>query len=116
MKYFTNAFFASKISLLNEFYDIAEAIGEDGQDTIDLMLLDQRIGRSHHMVPGHDGKRGFGGTCFPKDINGLIQSALHYGITPTILDAAWEVNLRLRPEKDWEKDVGRAISKKEEKE
>lgn len=114
IKYFTNAFFACKVSLLNEFYDIAEAVGVDGQDTIDLMLLDQRIGRSHHRVPGHDGKRGFGGTCFPKDLNGLIKSACYWGAHPTMLRAAWETNLRLRPERDWERDVGRAVSFDEE--
>lgn len=113
VKYFANAFFACKIALLNEFFDIAEAVGVDGQGTIDLMLLDQRIGRSHHLVPGTDGKRGFGGTCFPKDLRGLTRSAAYWGVSPTMLMAAWDVNLRVRPEKDWEQDVGRAITKKE---
>jgi nucleotide sugar dehydrogenase len=114
VKYFANAFFACKISLLNEFYDIATQVGVDGQDTINLMLLDPRIGRSHHMVPGHDGKRGFGGTCFPKDLNGLINTAHNYEAEATMLQAAWEVNLRLRPKRDWEQDVGRAVSEDED--
>lgn len=110
VKYFTNIFFATKISLMNEFAQISEALGEDANTTIELMLLDQRIGRSHWQVPGHDGRRGFGGSCFPKDINGYISIARELGVAPFLAIAAWEKNLEVRPEKDWEKLVGRAVS------
>ena len=110
VKYFTNVFFATKISLMNEFNQIAEALGVEGNATVELMLLDQRIGRSHWQVPGHDGKYGFGGSCFPKDINGYMTIARELGVAPFLARAAWEKNLEVRPEKDWEKLVGRAVS------
>lgn len=113
VKYFTNVFFATKISLMNEFAQIAEALGENPDNTVELMLLDQRIGRSHWQVPGHDGKYGFGGSCFPKDINGYMTFARELGVAPMLALAAWHKNLEVRPEKDWEKLVGRAVSEEE---
>ncbi len=74
------------------------------------MMLDQRIGRSHFKVPGHDGKLGFGGHCFPKDLNGYLHIARDCGVNPLVGQAAWEKNLEVRPERDWEKDKGRAVS------
>jgi len=110
VKYCTNVFFATKISLMNEFAQICEALGIDASGTIEMMLLDQRIGRSHWQVPGHDGKYGFGGSCFPKDINGYIAIARELEVAPFLAMAAWEKNLEVRPERDWEKLVGRAVS------
>ena len=74
---------------------------------------DVRIGGSHTNVPGHDGKKGFGGTCFPKDINALIYFAKQKGIDLDVLKSVWETNLKVRPEKDWEKLKGRAVIKKD---
>lgn len=113
IKYFTNVFFATKISLFNEFNQIAEALGVDGNQTVEMVLLDQRIGRSHWQVPGHDGKPGFGGSCFPKDINGYMTMARELGVAPMLALAAWHKNLEVRPKKDWEKLVGRAVSEGE---
>lgn len=52
--------------------------------------------------------------CFPKDINALITVANENGVKPTVLTAAWQKNLELRPpeDRDWEKMGGRAVSKK----
>ena len=113
VKYFTNVFFATKISLMNEFAQVAMALGMDPNETIEMVLLDQRIGRSHWQVPGHDGKYGFGGSCFPKDINGYMSIARELGVAPMLALAAWHKNLEVRPEKDWEKLVGRAVSEEE---
>ena len=110
VKYFTNVFFATKISLMNEFAQVAMALGEDPNNTIELVLLDQRIGRSHWQVPGHDGRYGFGGSCFPKDINGYMAFARELEVAPFLAMAAWQKNLEVRPDKDWEKLVGRAVS------
>lgn len=115
VKYMTNVFFCTKVALLNEFAQVAEAMGLDYNETFGLVMMDQRIGRSHWQVPGHDGKRGFGGHCFPKDINGYFHIAKMLGVKPTVSEAAWEKNLEVRPEKDWEADVGRAINKGEKK-
>ena len=111
IKYGTNAFFATKISFFNELYQIAEQYGVNPDSLIAHILLDQRIGRSHFQVPGHDGKMGFGGHCFPKDINGYIHIAEDVEVQPLMAQATWVTNKRVRPEKDWEKDKGRAVSK-----
>ena len=62
-----NAFLAHKVNFANILFDIAQAQGFD-YDTLRLMLEnDTQLGASHWHVPGPDGKRGFGGKCFPKD-------------------------------------------------
>ena len=110
IKYFTNVFFCVKISLFNEFAQIAEKLGLDANEVAAEVLNDGRIGRSHWQVPGHDGHRGFGGSCFPKDINGYMQFAKELDILPKMAEAAWDTNIEVRPEKDWEKLKGRAVS------
>lgn len=115
VKYFTNTFFCTKLSLLNEFAQICEKYGLDFNTVFEKVMLDQRIGRSHFQVPGHDGKKGFGGHCFPKDINGYLNIARQAGVLPTVSEAAWEKNLEVRSERDWESEIGRAVSKKKEK-
>ena len=110
IKYCTNVFFANKISLFNEFALIAEQYGVDPMSLIGHVLLDQRIGRSHFQVPGHDGKRGFGGHCFPKDINGYMHIAEDVKVQPLMAQATWVTNTKVRPERDWEADKGRAVS------
>ena len=110
IKYFTNVFFCVKISLFNEFAQIAEKLGLDANEIAAEVLNDGRIGRSHWQVPGHDGHRGFGGSCFPKDINGYMQFAKELGILPEMAQAAWNKNLDVRPEQDWKKLKGRAVS------
>jgi len=113
VKYFINNFLATKVSFANEIYDICEATGIEYKDVIEFAKLDQRLGDSHWQVPGPDTKRGFGGSCFPKDINGLITYAESIGIEPNILKTVWKKNLQVRPERDWEQLIGRAITKKE---
>ena len=62
------------------------------------------------MVPGPDGSKGFGGTCFPKDINALIHFAESQNLEPSVLKAAWDKNLKVRENKDWLTMFGRAVS------
>ena len=69
------------------------------------------VGKSHNNVPGPDGKLGFGGSCFPKDIQALMCFANDLDIKLHTLSGAWKTNLDVRSEKDWERLVGRAISK-----
>jgi UDPglucose 6-dehydrogenase len=70
---------------------------------------DQRIGDSHLNVPGPDGKLGFGGSCFPKDINAFIDFAEKLDIDLHTIKGAWKTNLEVRPEKDWEQLKGRSV-------
>lgn len=109
VKYTCNTFFCTKLSFFNEIYDICKETGVDYDEMIEMVLLDGRIGNSHYSIPGHDGNRGFGGLCFPKDINALIAKAKGLDIDPIVMEAVWEKNLRIRENKDWEKRKG-AIS------
>jgi nucleotide sugar dehydrogenase len=102
VKYFANCFFATKVSYFNEMAVFARACGLDWDKVLKGVMSDGRIGISHYQVPGFDGDLGFGGTCFPKDLNALIKSFEKLGINPVLLKAAWQRNLEVRDEKDWE--------------
>ena len=110
IKYMNNTFFASKVSIMNEFYRLANHLGVDWETALYGFVSDQRIGDSHLNVPGPDGKLGFGGTCFPKDINAFISFAKKNNVNMNVLEAAWKTNLEVRPERDWENLKGRAVS------
>tara|TARA_R110000796_G_scaffold89145_2_gene192595 strand:- start:13 stop:861 length:849 start_codon:yes stop_codon:yes gene_type:complete len=106
IKYMNNCFFAAKISIMNEFYQASVALDVDWDKALDGFLSDGRVGNSHLDVPGHDGQYGFGGKCFPKDINAFINLFVEIGISPTMLEAAWEKNMEVRDERDWESIIG----------
>lgn len=108
-KYITNNFLTVKVSFANEIYDICEANNIDYEVASDLAKLDTRLGNSHWMVPGPDGDRGYGGHCFPKDIAGMQFEASQLGVKTPVLSAAIETNNRVREDRDWEKQEGRAI-------
>jgi UDPglucose 6-dehydrogenase len=110
IKYMANTFLAVKVSVVNEFYRMSEALGADWDKALEGFVSDPRIGNSHTQVPGHDGKLGFGGTCFPKDINALITMGKELNVDMNTLEAAWKTNLEVRPEQDWKYLVGRAIT------
>ena len=109
IKYMNNCFFATKVSFLNEMYQIADACGVDWDMAIEGFVRDGRIGHSHMNVPGPDGKFGFGGSCFPKDIQAMINFAESLDVEPSVLLGAWKKNLNVRPEEDWKKLKGRAV-------
>ncbi len=113
IKYMNNLFFATKVSFLNEMKLLADKVGVNWSDALEGFILDGRIGHSHLQVPGPDGKFGFGGSCFPKDIQALISFGDEIGVDMNVLKGAWETNLAVRPEKDWEKLKGRAVSVEE---
>jgi len=110
VKYFTNTFLATKVSFANEMKMICDGLNIDYDKVVEYSTYDERLGKSHWAVPGPDGKLGFGGSCFPKDINALLDLANKFEIDVFTLDGAWETNLNIRPEKDWEKLIGRAIT------
>lgn len=110
IKYITNTFLASKVSFMNEMKILSDSVNANWSDVIEGFTLDSRVGSSHNDVPGHDGKLGFGGSCFPKDIQALIHFSNNLDIQMNVLKAAWKTNLNVRPEKDWEKLHGRAVS------
>ena len=109
IKYVCNTFFATKVSFLNEMKLLSDKVGADWDTVIEGFVRDGRVGHSHTQVPGPDGKLGFGGSCFPKDIQALINFGDSLSINLNVLKGAWKTNLKIRPEKDWEKLLGRAI-------
>ena len=110
VKYFINCFLATKVSFANEFKQICELADVDYDKVVEYALYDTRIGPTHLSTPGPDGRRGFGGSCFPKDLNALVYFARMNELAPTVLEGVWEKNLEVRPEKDWEQLKGRAVS------
>ena len=109
VKYVANTFLATKVAYLNEIWQICQKTGINYDHMITVLNQDDRLGKTHWNVPGHDGKFGFGGTCFPKDINALIQFGNMNGQNTPLLNAVWQKNLEMRPERDWELDKGRAV-------
>jgi len=90
---------------MNEMKQGADAMNIEWATAMKGFTLDGRVGNSHLDVPGHDGLRGFGGKCFPKDINAFINKFEEVGIEPMIMKAAWDKNIEVREEKDWEKII-----------
>ena len=105
----SNCFFTTKISFLNEMHQIAEKCGVDWTTALDGLFRDGRVGHSHMNIPGPDGKFGFGGSCFPKDIQAMINFGESLGLNMSTLRGAWNTNLEVRPERDWEELKGRAV-------
>jgi nucleotide sugar dehydrogenase len=123
VKYVTNCFLAMKLSFANEMYQLCDALDKKGLNVdydrvIECATMDSRLGTSHWRVPSFEvddnGKSLFGWalSCFPKDLNALIAKELELNLKPTMLKAAWEKNLEVRPQKDWNKLLGRAVSSK----
>ena len=110
VKYLTNTFLATKVSFANEMKMLCDFFNVDYDKVVEYSTYDERLGKSHWAVPGPDGKMGFGGSCFPKDINALISIADKWEIPANVLMAAWETNLDVRPEQDWKKLRGRAVT------
>lgn len=110
IKYFRNCFLAVKVSFCNEIYDLCRSLGISYSNVIDTAAADTRIGHSHTRVPGHDGKRGFGGTCFPKDVSSLIYQYHMRNIECPLMESAQRRNnTKDRTEQDWMEDKGRAV-------
>ena len=98
VKYSINTFLATKVLFFNEMHDVFNKLdNNDDWDTfIRAISLDKRIGKSHMNVPGHDGRRGFGGACFPKDTIALLKFAEDIGIKLSILKAVINKNNIIR--------------------
>ena len=114
VKYMNNCFFATKISFMNEMKMVADKCSVEWETAVDGFVRDGRIGHTHLNIPGPDGKLGFGGSCFPKDVQAMITFGEDLGMDLNTLQGAWETNCEVRPERDWEQLEGRAVIKKEE--
>jgi len=92
-KYAANAMLATKISFINEIANICEKLGADVNDVRRGIGFDSRIG-FQFLFPG----LGFGGSCFPKDLDALVRRAGEESYEPRILKAVQEVN---RAQREW---------------
>ena len=110
VKYTTNTFLATKVSFANEIKMVCDKLNIDYDKVVEYAVHDERLGKSHWAVLGPDGKLGFGGSCFPKDLNALIKLSEDFGMYLTTLNGVWHTNLRVRPEEDWKKLKGRAVT------
>lgn len=86
-KYAANCMLATKISFMNEIANLAERLGADVEKVRQGIGSDSRIGYSF-IYPGC----GYGGSCFPKDVQALIRTAEHIGYVPRLLKAVEDVN------------------------
>jgi len=98
VKYCINSFLATKVTFMNEMYDVLKAArGTDWNTFSKIIATDPRIGSTHLKVPGNDGQRGYAGSCFPKDTAALAWFAREILNTPfTQLEASIEINDGLR--------------------
>lgn len=87
VKYGINSFLATKVLWMNQFYDIIENHGSNYNIVINALSADPRIGTSHTSVPGFDGKRGFGGACFPKDTAAFLNFAENFSVLREVINA-----------------------------
>lgn len=109
-KMMRNTMLAVRIAVCNEYEQFCRVRGIDYEEVRKLATSDPRIGSSHTQVPGPDGKRGFGGTCLPKDLKALIGEMMNAGITPFVLSACSIRNDFIdRPDRDWI-ETGRSVS------
>lgn len=88
VKMFSNTFATVRIAFANIFYDLSQSLDVD-YDYIKNMYFKVAHSQTYMEVPGHDGSRGFGGKCLPKDLNFIINSLDEHG-----LDSFWFKNIR----------------------
>ena len=100
IKYSANVFLASQVAIANEIHNICKALDINYNEVKNAILHDKRIARNIE-VPGHDGDFGFGGRCFPKDLNALIYLAREKHYRPYLLEEVWRLNEKVRKNKDW---------------
>jgi UDPglucose 6-dehydrogenase len=99
LKYQENAFLAMKVSFMNELFDMfhqSHSLTSWQQLQTAVHQDHERMGRTHWAVPGPDGLRGWGGSCWPKDVSALRQYAARLGVKTPLLDAVCERNFEDR--------------------
>lgn len=98
IKYSINTFLATKVIFFNELHELFSKLElKDSWDKIvDIISRDNRIGKSHMSVPGHDGRLGFGGACFPKDSAALKKFAKDLNVEMSLLESVIKKNNQIR--------------------
>ena len=98
VKYTLNTFLATKVLFMNEIYKIHNSLetSSSWDDFTEILKAEGRIGPSHMNVPGPDGRFGFGGACFPKDLSALIKFAEDEGENLELLRSVRAINNKIR--------------------
>lgn len=94
VKYMANSFLSLKVIFANQFYDLCKALGLNYDEIRLAVGEDKRISHSHLDV-GHGGYRGYGGSCFPKDVNAILEFAGKKKVNMPLLKTMREVNRKL---------------------
>jgi len=97
VKFFGNTFLAMRVIFANQIYDLCAKLGIDYKAVKECAGHDMRIGHSHFDI-FHEGYRGYGGMCLPKDTRALLQLAEKIGVDLELLKKVEEINSRLRGE------------------
>ena len=90
--------FGFKGYFFNELFAIFERlnVSDSWESLVDIISRDKRISDSHMNVPGHDGRKGFGGACFPKDSLALVKYAESNEIDLKLLKSVIKINNKIR--------------------
>jgi nucleotide sugar dehydrogenase len=95
-KYMMNSYLATKVTFMNEFYQLAKHSEVEWDDMKYLAAKDPRIGITHMSVPGTEGQFGWGGACFPKDIAAIITEAIDNNLDFELLQRVEDINKKHR--------------------
>jgi UDPglucose 6-dehydrogenase len=95
-KYLMNSYLAARVSFMNDFKKLADAVEVEWSDLAYLAKHDGRIGYSHLDVPGPDGQYGWGGACFPKDVAAIQMEAIDLSIDLELLGRIEDLNKKHR--------------------
>ena len=102
IKYSINTYLASKVIFFNELHLFFQQlkVSDSWERVVNIISKDKRIGNSHMDVPGHDGKKGFGGACFPKDSLALYKLCNSENIEMSLLETVIRTNNKIRSKYD----------------
>lgn len=95
-KYIHNCFLATKVSFFNDIYELCQVMGIDYKMSLWGALDVGQIGSGHTKVPGPDGELGYGGMCFPKDMNAILNLFAQQGLPAETIAGAAAGNGRRR--------------------
>lgn len=100
MKIFCNTFYAVKLQYFNELYLLCKKLNVDYDNVVQLMLKNNWINPMHTTVPGPDGQLSYGGLCFPKDTNALMQFMKKNNVPCAVLESTIEERNKFRKDHD----------------
>ena len=98
IKFTINTYLASKVIFFNQIHSLFAKLNvtDSWESITDIISRDNRVGNSHMDVPGHDGRKGFGGACFPKDSLALAKYAKSIDAELGLLESVIKINNKIR--------------------